>query len=109
MPAVRRLEDERLQPRELVDRGVEEPRLLELDVPRHRDVVEAVPDVEVRDPGAEDVARILERQADVRRDVCRLAVFERDRVRDRLSDVARVVRGLAGRTHYVLYARGVLP
>src|SRR5207244_3926622 len=49
--------------------------------------------------GAEDVARILEREADVRRDVRRLAILERNRVRDRLPDVARLIRGLAGLAH----------
>src|SRR5437870_1034970 len=97
--AVRRLEDERLQPRELVDGRVEKPRLLELDVSRHRDVVQPVPDVEVCDAGAEDVARVLEGEPDVRGDVRGLAVLQRDRVRHRLSDVARFVRGLAGLAH----------
>src|SRR5206468_1293639 len=39
--AVRRLEDEGLQPRELVHRRVEEPGLLEFDIAGHGDVVQA--------------------------------------------------------------------
>src|SRR5438552_951140 len=45
------------------------------------------------------MARVLEREAHVGRDVRRLPVLQRDRVRHGLPDVARVVRGLAGLAH----------
>ena len=85
--------------RKLVHRGVEEPCLLELDVPGHRDVVQPVADVEVGDRRSEDVPRVLEREADVRGDVRRLAVLQGDRVRHGLPDVRGFVGGLPGLAH----------
>src|SRR5438552_14793103 len=97
--AVGRLEDERLQARELVYCRIEEPRLLEFDVTGNGDVVQAVADVEMGDRRTEDVPRVLKREAHIRGDVGGLPVFQWDRIRDRFPDVAGIVRGLAGFAH----------
>ncbi len=91
---VGRLEDEGLEAGESIGRRVEQPAPLELDVPGVGEVVVALPEVEVADRRAEDVARVVHGEADVRRDIGRLAPPERDRPRDEVPDVPRVVEGL---------------
>ncbi len=91
IPPVRRLEHQRLEAGEPVRRRVEQPAPFELDVAGVREVVVAIAEVEVADRRAEDVAGVVHREPDVRRDVGRLAPAERDRAPDQLADLGGVV------------------
>ncbi len=89
--AIGGLDDQRLQPGELVRRGVEKPAPLVLHVAGERHIVSAVADVEVADGRTQDMTGVLHRQTNIAGDVRGLSVLQGDAVLDHLAHMLRLV------------------